>query len=165
MEEYTTLLQCPKIQVDKAYSRAASVPTLRDLVLIHPDEKKRVDVFALGIYGLVIFPKALGHVDEAISDMFDRLSKGVTPVPTILAETFRSLNACRRTGEGRFIGCEQLILAWFHSHFWKVKKVSYRVFSDSYSPLEELVATLRRDDVLEEKWMRYFTISKMKTSN
>ncbi|MFQ6652008.1 hypothetical protein Gotur_024082 [Gossypium turneri] len=26
VEEYTTLLQCPKIQVDKAYSRAASVP-------------------------------------------------------------------------------------------------------------------------------------------
>ncbi|MBA0786507.1 hypothetical protein Gotri_025904 [Gossypium trilobum] len=28
VEEYTTLLRCPKIQVDKAYSRAASVPML-----------------------------------------------------------------------------------------------------------------------------------------
>ncbi|MFQ6636868.1 hypothetical protein Gotur_013335 [Gossypium turneri] len=28
VEEYTTLLQCPKIQVDKAYSGAASIPTL-----------------------------------------------------------------------------------------------------------------------------------------
>ncbi|MBA0843797.1 hypothetical protein Goarm_000956 [Gossypium armourianum] len=27
MEEYTTLLCCPKIQIDKAYSRAANVPT------------------------------------------------------------------------------------------------------------------------------------------
>ncbi|MBA0785707.1 hypothetical protein Gotri_027980, partial [Gossypium trilobum] len=186
MEEYTTLLRCPKIQVDKAYSRAASVPTLlkklmnitgmseqwvaaqiqqkgdskcvpwkslRDLVLVHLDVKKRVDVFALGIYGLVVFPKALGHIDEAVSDLFDRFSKGVTPVLAILAETFRSLNACRRTGEGRFIGCAQLLLAWFHSHFWKMEKVSYRVFSDSYSPLEELVATPRRDDVSEEKWM------------
>ncbi|MBA0672432.1 hypothetical protein Goklo_029208, partial [Gossypium klotzschianum] len=44
----------------------------------------------------------------------------------ILAETFRSLNACRKTGEGRFIGCAQLLLVWFHSHFWKVEKVSYR---------------------------------------
>ncbi|MBA0635750.1 hypothetical protein Godav_025811 [Gossypium davidsonii] len=26
VEEYTTLLRCPKIQVDKAYSKAASVP-------------------------------------------------------------------------------------------------------------------------------------------
>ncbi|MBA0575793.1 hypothetical protein Golob_024444, partial [Gossypium lobatum] len=54
--------------------------------------KKKVDVFALSIYGLVIFPRALGHVDEAVLDLFDRLSKGVTPVPVILAETFRSLN-------------------------------------------------------------------------
>ncbi|MBA0729199.1 hypothetical protein Golax_025662, partial [Gossypium laxum] len=74
------------------------------------------------VYGLVIFPKALGHVDEAVTDLFDRLDKKVTPIPTILAETFRSLNECRRTGEGRFIGCAQLLLAWFHSHFWKVDK-------------------------------------------
>ncbi|MFQ6664720.1 hypothetical protein Gotur_031736 [Gossypium turneri] len=46
------------------------------------------------------------------------------PVPAILAEMFRSLNACRRAGEGRFIGCAQLLIAWFHSHFWKVDKVS-----------------------------------------
>ncbi|MBA0854774.1 hypothetical protein Goshw_004786 [Gossypium schwendimanii] len=150
VEEYTTLLRCPKVQVDKAYSRAASVPTflkklmnitgiseqwvaariqqkgdskcvpwksLKDLVLAHPDVKKRVDVFTLGIYGLVIFPKALRHIDESVSDLFDRLSKRVTPVPAILAETFRSLNACRRASKGRFIGCAQLLLAWFHSYF------------------------------------------------
>ncbi|MBA0667650.1 hypothetical protein Goklo_000707 [Gossypium klotzschianum] len=27
MEEYTTLLRCPKVQANKAYSRAANVPT------------------------------------------------------------------------------------------------------------------------------------------
>ncbi|XP_040964575.1 uncharacterized protein [Gossypium hirsutum] len=96
--------------------------------------KKKVDVFALSIYGLVIFPRALGHVDEAVADLFDRLDKVVTPVPTILAETFRSLNACRRAGEGRFIGCVQLLLAWFHSHFWKVDKISYRG-AVGYAPL------------------------------
>ncbi|MBA0726514.1 hypothetical protein Golax_002337 [Gossypium laxum] len=40
----------------------------------------------------MIFLRALGYVDEAVSDLFDRLDKGVTPIPTILAETFRSLN-------------------------------------------------------------------------
>ncbi|MFQ6643283.1 hypothetical protein Gotur_017164, partial [Gossypium turneri] len=89
--------------------------------------KKRVDVFALSIYGLVVFPKAL-----------------------------ESLNMCRRVGEGRFIGCAQLLLVWFHSHFWKVEKVSYRVFSENYSLLKELVATPRRDDITEEKWMTIF---------
>ncbi|MBA0881177.1 hypothetical protein Goshw_024045 [Gossypium schwendimanii] len=134
VEEYTTLLRCPRIQVDKAYSRAAYVPTflkklisitrmseqwavawikrkgdnkcipwknLPDLILAHPDVRKRVDIFALSIYGLVLFPKALGHVDEVVSDLFDRLDKRVTPVPVILDETFRPLNACRRAGEGR----------------------------------------------------------------
>ncbi|MBA0787860.1 hypothetical protein Gotri_000020 [Gossypium trilobum] len=132
VEEYTTLLRCPRIQTEKAYSRAKGdskcIPwkSLRDLILVHPKVNKRVDVFALGIYGLVIFPKALGHIDEAASDLFDRLDKRVTPIPTNLAETFRSLKACRRPGEGRFIGCVQLLLAWIHSHFWKIENISYR---------------------------------------
>ncbi|MBA0673200.1 hypothetical protein Goklo_024816, partial [Gossypium klotzschianum] len=60
---------------------------------------------------------------------------------------------CRRAGEGRFIGCVQLFLAWFHSHFWKVDKVSYRVFSENYFPLKEIVTIPRREDITEEKWM------------
>ncbi|MFQ6664725.1 hypothetical protein Gotur_031736 [Gossypium turneri] len=84
MEEYTALLHCPRLQVDKAYSRAAYVPAfwkklmnitgmieqwimtrikqkgeckcipwknLRNLILAHLDGKKKVDVFALSIYG------------------------------------------------------------------------------------------------------------------
>ncbi|MFQ6655337.1 hypothetical protein Gotur_025937, partial [Gossypium turneri] len=111
----------------KRDSKCIPWKNLRDLILAHPDVKKRVDIFALSIYGLVIFPKVLGHVDEVVSDLFDRLDKGVTPVPAILAETFRSLNACRRAGEGMFIGYVQLLL--------------------------ELVTTPRRDDITEEKWM------------
>ncbi|MFQ6659946.1 hypothetical protein Gotur_028639 [Gossypium turneri] len=113
VEEYMTLLRCSKIQVDKAYSRAANVLTLlkklmnitgmseqwviarikqkgdskcipwknlKDLILVRPDTRKKVDVFALSIYGLFVFPKALGHVDETVTDLFDRLDKGVTPV-------------------------------------------------------------------------------------
>ncbi|MFQ6655274.1 hypothetical protein Gotur_025907 [Gossypium turneri] len=128
MKEYTALLRCPRIQVDKVYSRAANVLTftkkltkiigmselwvtarikqkgknkcipwksLRDQILAHPDTKKKIDVSVLSIYGLVIFPRALGHIDEAVTNLFDQLDKRVTPVPTILAETFRSLSAVR----------------------------------------------------------------------
>ncbi|MBA0702379.1 hypothetical protein Goari_022469 [Gossypium aridum] len=108
-----TLLRCSKIQVDRAFSRAVN-KSLEDLILAHPDTKKRVNVFSLSIYGLVVFPKALGHIDETITDLFDRLDTRVTPVPAILVETFRSLNACRKA---------------------------------------EIIATQRRDDILEEKWM------------
>ncbi|XP_016706881.1 uncharacterized protein [Gossypium hirsutum] len=158
IEEYTTLLHCPRFQADKVYSKAVNVPTfVKKLVNIlgmtHSDTKKRVDVFALGIYGLMIFPRALGYIDEAVTDLFDRLDKRVTPVPAILAETFRSLSVCRSVGEGRFIGCAQLLLVWFHSHFWKVDKVSYRVFSKDYSPLKELAAMPRRDNITVERWI------------
>ncbi|MBA0672671.1 hypothetical protein Goklo_007365 [Gossypium klotzschianum] len=84
-----------------------------DLILAYPDAKKKVDIFTLSIYGLVVFPKALGHVEKAVTDLFDQLNKRVTPIP--------------------------------------VDKVSYRVFSKSYSPLKEIVATPRRDDISEEK--------------
>ncbi|KAL1102118.1 hypothetical protein V6Z11_D05G342200 [Gossypium hirsutum] len=137
----------------KGDSKCIPWRSLKDAILTHPDIRKRLDIFALSIYGLVVFPKALGHVDEAVTDLFDRLDKRVTPIPVFLVETFRSLSACQKTSEGRFIGCAQLLLAWFHSHFWKVDKVSYRAFSENYSPLKEIVATPRKDDISEEKWM------------
>ncbi|MBA0845406.1 hypothetical protein Goarm_023147 [Gossypium armourianum] len=104
VEKYTTLLRYLKIQADKAYSRVVNIPTfLKRLMSItrmtHPDTKKRVNVFALSIYGLVIFPKVLGYIDDAVSNLLDRLDKR------------------------------------------------------NHSPLKEFVATLRRDDILEEKWM------------
>ncbi|MBA0876379.1 hypothetical protein Goshw_026104 [Gossypium schwendimanii] len=40
-----------------------------------------------------------------------------------------------------------------HLHFWKVDKVSYRVFFENYSPLKELAATPRRDSITMKKWM------------
>ncbi|MFQ6655139.1 hypothetical protein Gotur_025831 [Gossypium turneri] len=88
----------------KGDSKCIHWKSLRDLILTHLNTRKKVCVFALSIYGLVIFPKALGRIDDAISDLFDRLDKRVTPVPVILAETIKSLNACQSTGEGRFIG-------------------------------------------------------------
>ncbi|MBA0789340.1 hypothetical protein Gotri_026274 [Gossypium trilobum] len=97
----------------KGDSKCISWKNLKDIILAHPDAKKKVDVFTLSIYGLVVFPKDLGHVDEVFSDLFDHLDKRVTPVPAILAETFRSLNSYRRAGEGRFIGCAQLLLACY----------------------------------------------------
>ncbi|MBA0767180.1 hypothetical protein Gotri_016116 [Gossypium trilobum] len=87
----------------------------------------------MNITGMIVFPKVLRHVDEAATDLFDRLDKRVTPVLVIWAETFRSLNAYRRAG--------------------KVDKVSYWGFFENYSPLKEIVASPRRDDISEEKWM------------
>ncbi|KAG8471700.1 hypothetical protein CXB51_036972 [Gossypium anomalum] len=79
--------------------------SLRDLVLNHPDMLKRVNLFALAIYSLIVFPKVLGHIEVAVVDFFEKLKQGINPAPTILAETFRSLRICRKKGESRFMGC------------------------------------------------------------
>ncbi|MBA0756228.1 hypothetical protein Gogos_021181 [Gossypium gossypioides] len=44
----------------KGESKCIPWKSLRDLILVHPDTKKKVDVFTLSIYGLMIFPRALG---------------------------------------------------------------------------------------------------------
>ncbi|MBA0637695.1 hypothetical protein Godav_005185 [Gossypium davidsonii] len=60
----------PRIK-QKGDSKCIPWKNLKDLILAHPDTRKKVNVFALSIYVLVIFPKALGHVDEAVTDLFD----------------------------------------------------------------------------------------------
>ncbi|KAG8502295.1 hypothetical protein CXB51_002162 [Gossypium anomalum] len=57
----------------KGDSKCIPWAILRDLILTHPDVEKKVNVLALCIYGLVIFPKAIGHIDEAVVDLFDRI--------------------------------------------------------------------------------------------
>ncbi|KAL1180116.1 hypothetical protein V6Z11_A03G207200 [Gossypium hirsutum] len=138
---------------EKGECKCISWDALKDLILTYPDETKKVDVFALSLYGLMVFPRALGYVDEATTDLFHRLSKKVTSVPTILAKTFRSLGACRRAGADRFIGCAQLLLSWFYSHFRLIDTVVCRVFFEDYSPLKDIIASTRRVDVLEENWI------------
>ncbi|MFQ6643786.1 hypothetical protein Gotur_018570 [Gossypium turneri] len=73
------LLHCSKIQADRVYSRA--LEEFEGSNSSTPDVKKKVDVFALSVYGLVVFSKALGHVDEKVTNLFNRLDKRVTPVP------------------------------------------------------------------------------------
>ncbi|MBA0650410.1 hypothetical protein Goklo_017832 [Gossypium klotzschianum] len=70
VEGYTTLLRFLKIQANKAYSRAANVSTFlkRLMSITSLNTNKKVDVFALSIYGLVIFPKASRHIDERVNE-------------------------------------------------------------------------------------------------
>ncbi|MBA0755912.1 hypothetical protein Gogos_022318 [Gossypium gossypioides] len=68
----------------KGDSKCIPWKNLKDIILAYLDTKKRVDIFTLSIYDLVVFPKALGHIDEAVTDLFDRLDNRVTPVLAIL---------------------------------------------------------------------------------
>ncbi|KAG8481217.1 hypothetical protein CXB51_025974 [Gossypium anomalum] len=99
----------------KVDSKCIPWKSLQDLILAHPDKKKRVNVFPLSIY------RSLVHAEEQVKEDLSVWA--------------------------------QLLLAWFHGHFWKVEKVSYQIFSKNYSSLKEFVATPRQDNIFEEKWM------------
>ncbi|KAG8500659.1 hypothetical protein CXB51_004518 [Gossypium anomalum] len=101
---------------EKGERKCISWDALKDLILTHPDETTKVDIFALSLYGLMVFPRALGYVDEATTDLVHRLSKRVTSIPAILAETFRSLGACRKAGAGR-IFCRGMLSGELHRWF------------------------------------------------
>ncbi|KAG8482332.1 hypothetical protein CXB51_027354 [Gossypium anomalum] len=62
IEEYAALLRIDNI---KKKNETSCIPwfSLRDLVLNHPDLLKTVNLFALAIYGLIIFPKNLRAED------------------------------------------------------------------------------------------------------
>ncbi|MBA0787619.1 hypothetical protein Gotri_025547 [Gossypium trilobum] len=49
--------------------------SLRELVQNHLDILKRVDLFTLAIYGLVVFPKVLEHIKVVVVDFFENIFK------------------------------------------------------------------------------------------
>jgi hypothetical protein len=77
----------------------------------------RLRILALGIYGLVLFPSAEGMIDfEAVNVFKNMVTLKINPATAILAETFSSLNYCRKAGRGRLRCCLQLLFVWTVSH-------------------------------------------------
>ena len=68
-----------------------------------------MDVFALAIYGLVIFPKVPEYVEVAVIDVIEQIKSQANPMPTIVAEILRTLNFCRRSGNGDLVCCIQML--------------------------------------------------------
>ncbi|MBA0576184.1 hypothetical protein Golob_024610 [Gossypium lobatum] len=56
---------------------------------------KHLALFVFSIYGLIVFPKALGYVSVELADFLFQIEKGVNPAPTVLAETIISLNSLK----------------------------------------------------------------------
>ena len=68
-----------------------------------------LDVFALAIYGLVIFPKVPGHVEVAVIDVIEQIESQANPMSAIVIETFHKLNFCRKSGSGDLVCCIQML--------------------------------------------------------
>ncbi|MBA0700678.1 hypothetical protein Goari_022000 [Gossypium aridum] len=81
---------------------------------------RHLALFTFAIYKLIMFPKAIGYV-------------------TVLVETIISLNFIRRKGDGRLLGCAQLLFVWMKNHFRCFYKRFRQVFVPSTRPIEEFL--------------------------
>ena len=60
------------------------------------------DIFALVVYGTLIFPQSLGYIDAAVVNLAEQIDNQINLVPAIIAETIRSLNYCRKERRRKF---------------------------------------------------------------
>ncbi|KAG8480520.1 hypothetical protein CXB51_024625 [Gossypium anomalum] len=61
-----------------------------------------------------------------------------------------------RKGEGRFIGCAQLLNVWILSHFWKVERTPFHMFSKTFVLLKAYLEKDWPKDVTEQHWVSIF---------
>ena len=71
---------------EKGEGHGVSGDLLLTFIQLHSNDEAGMDMMALAIYGLVIFPKALGYVDGRVIYILYQLKHGVNPIPVFLAE-------------------------------------------------------------------------------
>ncbi|KAG8492169.1 hypothetical protein CXB51_009615 [Gossypium anomalum] len=97
-----------------------------------------------------------GIFAERYGDIAKLIAEDMTPTIEEYAALLRIDNICRRKGEGRFIGCAQLLNVWILSHFWKVKCTPFHMFSKTFSPLEAYLKKEWPKEVTEQHWVSVF---------
>ncbi|PPR82817.1 hypothetical protein GOBAR_AA37896 [Gossypium barbadense] len=100
---------------------------------------RHLSLFAFSVYGLIVFPKAVGFVSVELADFLFQIKKRMNPAPAILAKTIISLNFIRRKGDGCFLECAQLLFIWMKSYFRCLYKRFRQLFFPSTRPIEEFL--------------------------
>ena len=98
--------------VNKGGSIELEWVVLRDFINSHINEDRGLTTLALSIYGLIIFPQVIGHVEVTVIDFFEQVQNHANPSLAIVAETIRSLNICHRKLGERFMGCLPMLYVW-----------------------------------------------------
>ena len=112
--------------------------------------------FALSIYGLVIFPGILGYIEMAVVDTFEQIQHDSNLSLAILAETFRSLNYCRRNQEVRFLGCVPLLYIWIKSHVLCKGITFTKSYFPRTAPITEFCQNIWPPSKIDEWWVSSF---------
>ena len=116
--------------VDKKGSIGLEWVFLRNFINTYVNEDRGLAALALSIYGLIIFPRVIGHVEVTVIDLFEQVQNHANPSLAIVAETIRSLNICRRKSGERFMGCLPMLYVWLRSHF----RCEKSAFTKAYFP-------------------------------
>ena len=72
---------------------------LKKYILESEDDDRVSNVFAMVVYGMVIFPKVPDHDETAVGNLIEQLNGQANPVMAIIAETICSLSYCHRTSK------------------------------------------------------------------
>ena len=56
-------------------------------------------MFALVVYGIVIFSQSSRYVEAVLVDLIEQIGNKINHFPAIVANTIRSLSYCRRKGK------------------------------------------------------------------
>ncbi|XP_054806247.1 uncharacterized protein LOC129308901 [Prosopis cineraria] len=121
-------------------------------------------VFALCIYGIILFPSSIGIIDLGAISVFQMVEyHNVNPVPAILAETYLTLTQCHDKGKGKVNCCIALLDLWMLGHLYG-KTLPFRKKNDSDSnPLMSFKGQFMIDGMSYMDWKR--TFSELKESS
>ena len=117
------------------------------------DKEQIFKVFDIVVYGMVIFPNVLNHIEAVVVDLVEQIDNQANPDPAIVAETICSLNFYRRKGEGQFIMCVQLLYVWIKSHFLGTYTKPLKHYMDTFVPLKEFSKKDWPMHQLREQWV------------
>ena len=82
---------------------------LKGYIIQNNNDDRVIDIFALVVYGTLLFPQSPRYVDATVVDLIEQVDNQVNPIPAIIAETIRSLNYCKRKRKGSFVDSKPLL--------------------------------------------------------
>ncbi|KAG8493799.1 hypothetical protein CXB51_011101 [Gossypium anomalum] len=136
LEEYTTLLRCPKIQGNKAYVRAANLPTFI---------KKLMMITGMNEHWAAARIQQKG---DGKCIPWASLRDLILTYPDVK----RRVDVLALKSWGRKVHWMCTVVVSLVPQSLLEDKVPCRVFFKDYSPLKEAAVTYRRDDITEERW-------------
>jgi hypothetical protein len=109
-------------------------------------------ILALGIFGLILCLSTTGIISLEAANLFVEYEKTkINPSAAILAETFLSLNHCKKAGKGSMRCCVPLLFIWLVSHMESKTPLFRNFWWFNQKPLELFVSS-EWENFSEDDW-------------